>query len=278
MTGFGAAEMAAVMDMMARIAAEEITPRFRGLGAGDIGEKTGPADLVTVADTRAEARLTEELLRRFPGARVTGEETAEPGFDYAADPLLFVIDPVDGTWNFANGLPVFGSMVSVLSGGNTIAGLIHYPLEGDFLHARAGGGAWRQRPGGPAARLQQTGRRGAQPTGLFPHTMFDSPTHVGAVRALAPGTRLMNLQCSAYDYRMLAEGGAQFSLAAGLKPWDHCAGLLILSETGGHAALSDGTAWRPGVPTPATLIAAADMDTWQEVREALAAVLPLQLG
>ncbi|WP_157982070.1 inositol monophosphatase [Oceanicella sp. SM1341] len=276
MSGFSAADTEAVMQIMARIAAEEITPRFRSLGDGEIGEKSGPADLVTVADITAEARLTTELQQRFPGARVTGEETARDGFDYAADPLLFVIDPVDGTWNFANGLPLFGCMVSVLSRGETVAGLIHYPLEGDFLHARAGGGAWRQRPGGPARRLQSGGRTPERLTGLFPHTLFDLRSHVGVLHSLAPETRLMNLQCSAYDYRMLAEGGAQFSLAAGLKPWDHCAGLLILAESGGHAALSDGSRWRPGHPTTETLIAAANARVWQHVRDAIVPLLPLQ--
>src|SRR5437879_2711858 len=104
-----------VTGLIEETAALEILPRFRKLAAGDIREKE-PGDLVTVADEAAEARLTPLLTALLPGSLVLGEEAA------AADPKLlnrllgdhpvWVIDPVDGTGNFAAGRPAFAVMVA----------------------------------------------------------------------------------------------------------------------------------------------------------------------
>ena len=108
-------------------AAAEIMPRFRNLGDDEVDAKESATDLVTVADVSAERKIAAELNRRYPEALVIGEEScdAEPtlldGLPEAS--LAFVIDPVDGTFNFAHGVPLFGTMLSVVRNGETIAGL-----------------------------------------------------------------------------------------------------------------------------------------------------------
>src|SRR5580692_8318157 len=107
----------------------EVMPRFRNLAPDGVRTKTDALDLVTEADGAAETMITAGLLRRFPGAVVVGEEAM------AADPsplgrlgdadLAFVVDPVDGTMNFADGMPLFGVMAAVLVRGEVVAAAIH---------------------------------------------------------------------------------------------------------------------------------------------------------
>lgn len=129
-------------DCVRETARAEIMPRFRNLGAADVSEKTSAIDLVTQADLLAEHRITAALRERFPAALVVGEEAYDA--DRSVVPALadaelaFVIDPVDGTFNFAAGLPVFGTMLAVTVRGETVAGIIHDPVLGDTVTAIRG--------------------------------------------------------------------------------------------------------------------------------------------
>ena len=123
----------------------KILPRFRNLAAGEIAQK-GPNDPVTIADIEAEEMLSRLLLEAYPGTLVVGEElvSREPA---ALDALLgdtpvWVIDPVDGTLNFAAGNPVFGTILAYVVGGETKAGWIHDPINNVTVTALLGGGAW----------------------------------------------------------------------------------------------------------------------------------------
>ena len=111
--------MATDVALMLRDASQaEILPRFRKLAAGAIRAKSSPMDLVTDADEAAERQITRALMDRFPECAVVGEEAC------AADPsllnrlggadLAFVVDPVDGTANFAGGVPLFGCMAAAI--------------------------------------------------------------------------------------------------------------------------------------------------------------------
>ncbi|MFM7366066.1 MAG: inositol monophosphatase family protein [Cuspidothrix sp.] len=124
----------------------EILPRFRRLGADAVRSKTGPLDLVTDADEAAERVITAGLEKLFPGCVVVGEEAT------AVDPsllgrladadLAFVVDPVDGTANFAAGVPLFGCMAAAIRRGEIIGAWIHDPLGDDTAMALRGQGAW----------------------------------------------------------------------------------------------------------------------------------------
>ncbi|HSG35751.1 MAG TPA: inositol monophosphatase family protein, partial [Sphingomonadaceae bacterium] len=117
------------------IAAEVILPRFRALDAGEIDTKSAPDDLVTIADRESERRLEEAVAAILPGAVTFGEEAISEGridlSDLGASELAVVVDPVDGTWNFANGLAVFGVILAVMEKGRTIWGGIYDPLGDD---------------------------------------------------------------------------------------------------------------------------------------------------
>ncbi|HEX3499228.1 MAG TPA: inositol monophosphatase family protein, partial [Stellaceae bacterium] len=121
-----------VRRLIVEVAESEVMPRFEKLETGDISEK-GPGDLVTVADVASERRLTPALRDLLPGSLVVGEEAA------AADPAVltllggddpvWVVDPIDGTANFAAGIPIFAIMVALIRRGETLAAWIHDPVK-----------------------------------------------------------------------------------------------------------------------------------------------------
>ena len=119
----------------------EIMPRLRNLGDGAVRMKTGPLDLVTEADEAAERLITDGLRREFPGCVVIGEEaaSADPTLlkELATADLAFVVDPVDGTANFAAGLALFGVMAAVFRKGEIVGAVIHDPVGDDQAMALA---------------------------------------------------------------------------------------------------------------------------------------------
>ena len=134
-------DMEKVGDAMARVASSEIMPLFENLASHEIDAKKS-GEVVTVADTRAENRLAQELAEIYPDAAIIGEEEA------AADPTtlkplegdgpIWIIDPLDGTRNFSEGEPCFAVIVAFCQGGRTLAGWIHNPLDGQTASARLG--------------------------------------------------------------------------------------------------------------------------------------------
>ena len=148
---FASSDMDWLAGLLAETARAEIMPRFRRLGDGDIRQKTSAADLVTEADVNAERVITAALRERYPQARIIGEEAVsdDPALldaDWSSGDLAFTLDPVDGTFNFASGVACFGVMLAVVSKGETVAGIIHDPVGGDWVMAEKGAGAVLRAP------------------------------------------------------------------------------------------------------------------------------------
>src|SRR5690348_12677675 len=135
-----------VAELLRTAAQSEILPRFRNLSAGQIRRKSSIYDLVTDADESAERVIEAGLLKAFPGAVVIGEESVsrDPSRLEILDSaeLAFVLDPVDGTLNFASGLPLFGVMAATLVRGEIVCGVIFDPIVDDWAIAIQGQGAW----------------------------------------------------------------------------------------------------------------------------------------
>ncbi|RYE75294.1 MAG: inositol monophosphatase, partial [Hyphomicrobiales bacterium] len=134
-----AIDVDALMTILRDAAKAEILPRFRRLDASMVRQKTEAIDLVTEADESAERMIKALVAELAPEALFVGEESV------AADPSLLdrmndadlavVVDPVDGTANFAAGLPLFAVMASVVSKGETVAGIIYDPMGDDWFVA-----------------------------------------------------------------------------------------------------------------------------------------------
>ena len=265
--------LAALIADMRAVAKAEILPRFQAIASDSMRAKTAPDDVVTDADIAAERALSERLLACLPGIVVVGEEAVSDDRSIldrigTAD-LVAIIDPVDGTWNFAHGVPTFGAILAVIAGGQTIAGLIHYPVTGDFLVARPGQGAWHIAPDGAQSRLA-VARPGpvSEMHGFVPLHMFTPGLQAEMAPRLPRISRTTTWRCSAWEYRMLATGAMSFCLNASVMPWDHAAGVLIHGEAGGYAALVSGEPYRPTM-IEGYLLTAPDRESWTAVRDAL---------
>ncbi len=262
--------MAALLRDAARA---EIMPRFRHLGREAVRTKTGKLDLVTDADEAAERMITAGLVARFPGCVVVGEEatSADPsrlGLLAEAD-LAFVVDPVDGTANFAAGLPLFGVMAAAIVRGDVVASAIHDPLGDDTAMAMRDGGAWIETPDGTRTRLQVSDPAPAsEMAGNVTWRFMPEPARSTVCRNLPRLGGCWDYRCSAHEYRMLAGGHCDFLVFNRLYPWDHAPGWLLHREAGGYAAQLDG---RPYSPTRVDggLICAPDQASWQDIRDTL---------
>jgi fructose-1,6-bisphosphatase/inositol monophosphatase family enzyme len=251
----------------------EIMPRFRNLSAGDVREKTGPLDLVTEADEAAEARITADLLREFPGCVMVGEEAASanpailPGLTSAE--LGFVIDPVDGTANFAAGLALFGVMVAVFRRGEIIGAVIHDPIGDDHAMALRGEGAWIETSDGMRRDLRVAAPAPAARMGGNVSWRFMPKQQRYEVAARLPRmAACWDYRCSAHAYRMTAAGHGHFLFYWRLYPWDHAPGWLLHQEAGGYSARFDGRPYDP-VDIYSGLICAPDRAGWEAVHAAL---------
>lgn len=270
---FTRADALAVADILRTTAQAEILPRFRNLSADAIRTKSSQLDLVTDADEAAERVIETELLRRFPGAIVIGEEGVSRNARLLdglgeAD-LAFILDPVDGTLNFASGLPLFGVMAAVAMKGEIVCGVILDPISDDWAMAVRGEGAWTQRPDGSTSPLQVSSPVPlAQMAGNVSWRYLPEDVRPVVTGNLPKVAMAADLRCAAHTYRQIAAGYLHFSFSSSVMAWDHAAGWLIHREAGGYTAHFDGSPYRP-VNRGGGLISAPDKESWQAVRDAL---------
>lgn len=259
--------------ILARAAVSEIMPLFRRLRPTQIRQKTSAFDVVTQADEAAEVLITRELLAAFPSAIVIGEEAAHsnPALleAIATAELAFIVDPIDGTKNFASGLPMFGVMAAVTSRGQVLAGVIHDPLRGDFAYALRDQGAWLEHADGERVDMRVAAPVPvAQMEGIVGTTFLPEPLRTQVNSRLSRLAHTTWLRCSAHEYRTIAAGHCHILFYNKLMPWDHAAGWLLHREAGGYSAHFDGS---PYLPTHLNggLIYAPDEASWHAVRAAL---------
>ncbi len=270
-----AAELAEVVAMVRAAARAEIMPRFRKLGAADVSAKSGPLDLVTAADEAAERMLTRGLQRHFPGCAVVGEEAAsrDPALlaSIATAERCFVLDPIDGTANYAAGLPLFGVIVAVVERGETVAAVIHDPVGDDTATARRGEGAWMESPDGTSTRLQVAAPVPlAHMAGTLSWRYMPEPLRSQVCARLPRVAAVWDYRCAAHQYRMQAAGHGHFAIYNRLLPWDHAAGALLHEEAGGYCARFDGSAFLP-THLDGGLICAPDRASYEALNAAFIA-------
>ncbi|MFF5175291.1 inositol monophosphatase family protein [Micromonospora sp. NPDC000089] len=258
-----------VGELLRETAAEVVLPLFRRLDDSQVAEKA-PGDLVTVADRRAEERITEGLLRLRPGSVVVGEEAVadDPGLlrhlRDAGD--VWLVDPVDGTSNFAAGRRPFALMAALLTDGEPAAAWVLDPLADMLATSVAGEGTELDgRPVRTAERVPAVGSlRGTAVTKFLPPDARRS-AEAGADRI---GELLPGQHCAGREYLDLLTGDQQFVLFWHTLPWDHVPGVLLVREAGGVARRFDGAEYHPADEGTGLLVA-ADEDTWAEARQAL---------
>lgn len=250
---------------MRETGATELLPRFRNLAKEEIREKR-PGDIVTVADVASEQRLASGLAKILPGVPVVGEEAVE------ADPSLvaligrpgetcWIVDPLDGTANFAAGRDRFAMIVCLVHDAKTIGGWI-LDVPNDRM-AVAGKGQ--------GVTLDGVTVLGKPPQTPRPNGLIGDRVRKEFDRQLSDTQRqklgeLTTLRCAGREYIEVLAGHYSFNLYRMTKPWDHAAGALMLREAGGDALRFNGAPYGPADPMESGIIGAATPQILAEVK------------
>ena len=250
-----------ILALMRDVTERAILPHYQSLSAGQIEDKGGN-DPVTVADTASEAMLSETLAKFEPRMPIVGEEAAH------ADPSVldrlagdcWIIDPLDGTNNFAAGKPPFGILLARASGGMAEAGWLYDPLSDRLCHAELGIGAFVD---GERVMSRTTGED--PPVAAISLIFLTEEQREMVQRKLAPHYRLVEIpRCAAEQYPRLALGENDVSSFKRTLAWDHAAGVLFLNEAGGKACRLDGSAYRVDEGDKPGLVGASSPQIWDE--------------
>lgn len=263
-------DIEALAQILKNASVAEIMPRFRRLDAGMVRQKSSAVDLVTEADEAAERHIQDAVSKLMPDALFVGEEaaTADPGLiDSMNDAeLSVVIDPIDGTSNYAYGLPLFGVMAAVVSKGETIAGIIYDPLGDDWILAEKGAGARQVMSDGTSATLKVAAPVSLENMrGVASTSAFSKEARPQVLANLAKVKSFGAYRCAAHEYRTMASGHWHFMLYNKILPWDHLAGALIVQEAGAYGKRFDESDYLPH-HLSGGLLFASDKECWEAVR------------
>jgi len=256
----------AVHDLLRDVTERAILPYYQKLAADQITEKVAD-DVVTVADKLAEEMLAEGLAK-IADLPVLGEEAA-----FADETVLelatgdcWIVDPIDGTRNYAAGRPPFGILLAMSQGGEAHTGWIYDCLTGRLCVAERGNGAFVD---GEKITARPTGEE--KPVAAVSMVFVDPAKRAGLKAELGDDYRQVDIPwCCAEQYPRLALGENDLALFERTLPWDHAAGVLWLNEAGGMAARPDGSPYRVDEWQRPGLIGAASPQLWNEMAERLA--------
>ena len=258
-----------VVELMRETAAAELLPRFRNLSKDDVRQKR-PGDIVTVADVASELRLANGLAKILPGVPVVGEEAVEKDaslLDLIARPgeACWIVDPLDGTANFAAGRDRFAMIVCLVHDTRAIAGWILDVPRDRMAVAHLGGGVTFDGTAvcGQPTEAPLNGFVGYKIAKAFDEQL--SPAHRARLG------QITTLRCAGAEYLEILDGHANFSLYRMTKPWDHAAGTLMMREAGGGAVQFAGGPYMPAQALNAGLIAASTEEALDEARALLEA-------
>lgn len=196
----------------------------------EISSKEGNHNLVTECDKAAEEMIITTIHKKFPGHAILAEES---GASTHRNDITWVIDPLDGTVNFAHGVPVFAVSIGVAIEETLSCGVVYQPITKELFFAQKGQGSFLN---GKALQVTQTAQltQAFLATG-FPYNVNEDP--LNCIEVFAKLTRLglpiRRLGSAALDLSYVAAGRFDAYWEASLYPWDFAAGKLIVEEAGG---------------------------------------------
>ena len=217
--------------------AGDLARRRRDEGVSIAATKSALADIVTEADREVEALIRARLAEARPDDAFLGEETGAEG---GASGVTWVVDPIDGTVNYAYGIPTYAVSIAAVRGEPTpgeweaLAGAVYTPVLGELFHAARDHGAWLG-----AERLQvniDVGAAGALLATGFGYDPATRPGDIEMISAVMPGLArdLRRGGAASLDLAYVAAGRLDGYFERGLAPWDLAAGSLLVTEAGGR--------------------------------------------
>jgi fructose-1,6-bisphosphatase/inositol monophosphatase family enzyme len=247
-----------VASLLRQVSAEVILPRFQRLEAAEVFEKA-PGDIVTAADRESETLITAALLKLRPGSRVVGEEACAAdrellrGLD---EGTVWLVDPLDGTGNFAAGRRPFSVMVALAIEGEAVVSWMLDPVSGEMCVAERGSGATIGNARVITDEPDFSQLKGAILGKFMPADVRERVEASALGLASLPG-----MLCAGAEYPAVAKGERDFAVFWRTLPWDHAPGTLFLEEAGGVVRRPNGQPFKVGsdefglvlARTPATM-------------------------
>jgi myo-inositol-1(or 4)-monophosphatase len=225
-----------LQDLVRTAAQEELLPRFNHVGH----DYKADGSFITEADLAIQKRLADQLAEQWPGIGFLGEEMTEQEQTtlLASGQSLWCLDPLDGTRNFAGGIPFFSVSLALLEAGGVTLGVVYDPIRDECFAAVQGKGATLN---GQSLRVPASGLSLAQCTSLIDFKRLPKPL-AGRLATEAPYASQRSFGSVALDWCWLATGRCQVYLHGKQNIWDYAAGNLIFMEAGGYSTTLEGEA------------------------------------
>lgn len=215
-------------------------------------EQKGAADIVTAVDTACEALIVGEITRRFPDHGIVAEEGSSRG---AGAAWQWVIDPLDGTKNFAHGSPRCGVSIAVRREDVTQFGVVYAPFFGELFWAARGRGSHLRRDGGDDVAIQVSHHReltacmvASALTYAAGERRIEPVQLARLLRVFAAAQAVRSNGCATLDLADVARGRLDAYFEPGLASWDTAAGALLVHEAGGQVTSFTGEPHLPSHP------------------------------
>ena len=205
-------------------------------------DKKGEIDLVTEVDLEVERMFRALIAERFPDHDILAEEL---GQSRSGSRYRWVFDPLDGTTNYAHGLPIFCSTLALERDGQALVGAVFDPNRRELVPAERGVGAWLN--GEPLRVSTTSALSDAVLVTGFPYDVRDRLDDILGLftRFLREARAVRRLGSAAIDLCWVAAGRMDGFWEQGLHAWDTAAGALIVTEAGGRVTALDGGSWQP---------------------------------
>lgn len=202
-----------------------------------IETKSNISDVVTKADKESEELIAKVIFEKYPDHKIFGEEGGFRGNENSE--YLWVVDPLDGTTNFSQGISIFSISIALQYKNETIAGVVYAPYINELFVATKGGGAFMAYGDGELKRIHVSQKERLDSSVIatgFPYDKVTNPdNNTKEASRIVPLVRdLRRLGSAAYDLSCVACGVLDGYWEMSLKIWDVCAGILIVEEAGGE--------------------------------------------
>lgn len=220
---------------LAQLAGQSTLEHFQ---SGVVVELKGDRSPVTIADKSAEKLIRSELASRYPDDAILGEEFGEQA---GSSEYQWIVDPIDGTKSFISGVPLYSTLVGVVSGRKCIAGVIYVPALDEIVFAARGLGTWHSARGSDVTRCKVSSKTLEE--GLFVVSQVDSFGQRGAgdsYRAIEKAAYISRSWGDGYGYMLVATGRAELMVDPIANPWDLAAVQPVVEEAGGAFTSWDG--------------------------------------
>lgn len=209
---------------LARVGGEHALKHFR---KELVIERKADGSLVTQVDRATETAMREWITQRFPDDGILGEEFPEHN---PAARRRWILDPIDGTFSFTRGVPLWGTLVAVVEGERVLAGAIHCPATGDLVSAAAGEGCWSN---GARCRVSDVAQLSAATVLATDVRYKSSPARREKFHALIAAAAHARGWSDCYGYVLVATGRAEIMVDPVMAPWDAAALVPVIEEAGG---------------------------------------------